>query len=98
MVSNLDLSTLIAQIPEAQKIQQTLLVQAEFQQTLAQQMDKQHRQQAKKKVPKTDASATESHVTSENGGQAAENRQLTGRHAQNKDLEDDQKHLVDTQV
>jgi hypothetical protein len=57
MVNNLDLSTLIAQIPEAQRLQHPQLISPEVQQALAQEMAQRKQRRESKQVGKSDSTA-----------------------------------------
>lgn len=98
MVSNLDLSTLISQLPEAQRIQMAQLAHPEAQQALARELLLRRQRQNSKRVSKAQKS--------EGGGQVraeAENAQLlSGEQRSGKDQstepEQSQGSLINTTV
>ena len=65
MVDNLNLSTLISQIPEAQKIHHTQLAHPEIQQALAKELVQRRQRREKDQVAKGEASAAETAVDPE---------------------------------
>lgn len=99
MVDNLNLTTLISQIPEAQKIHQPQLASPEAQQMLAQEMVRKRRKQEQKQVLQTDASTAENGVDPE-GHQDPRHDQPGSRrkHKANDELDSDQGRLIDMQV
>ena len=88
MVDNLNLSTLISQIPEAQKLHHTQLAHPEVQQALAQEAVLRRQRLEKDQVAKSEASAADAEVD------PGERR----RHPHEPEFESDQGHLIDTQV
>jgi len=100
MVDNLDLSTLISQIPEAQKIHHTQIAHPEAQQALAQELVLRRQKLARTQIAKTDASAAETQIDPEDPHQSPQEQFLGERrkHRQEAELESDQGHLIDTQV
>lgn len=100
MVDNLNLTTLISQIPEAQKIHHTQLAHPEAQQALAQEMVLRRQRQEKNQVAKSDASAVETQVDPEGHKQSGQDGHLGERrkHRRESELDSDQGHLIDTQV
>ncbi len=100
MVDNLNLSTLISQIPAAQKIHHPQLAQSEAQQALAQQMVQRRQNLEKNQVAKTESSAAETEVDPE-GHQDSEPGQHSGKRRKQRhenEFESDQGHLIDTKV
>ena len=100
MVDNLNLSTLISQIPEAQKIHHTQLAHPEVQQALAQEAVLRRQRQEKNQVAKSEASAADAEVDPE-GRNDAHREHPTGerrKHPHEPEFESDQGHLIDTQV
>lgn len=100
MVDNLNLSTLISQIPEAQKLHHSQVAHPEVQQALAQELVMRRQRQEQKQVLKTDASATENQVDPEGSHESPKEffmgeRQHPGSEAE---PESDQGRLIDTQV
>jgi|GEM_PF-1434591 hypothetical protein len=100
MVDNLNLSTLISQIPEAQKLHHTQLAHPEAQQALAQQMVQRRQRLEKTQVAKSEGSAAESEVDPEghqenDPGQHSGNRRKQHHETE---FESDQGHLIDTKV
>jgi sRNA-binding protein len=100
MVDNLNLSTLISQIPEAQKLHHSQVAHPEVQQALAQEMVMRRQRQEQKQVSKADASATENQVDPEGRGEAPKEYFMGERKRPNREaeLESDQGRLIDTQV
>lgn len=100
MVDNLNLSTLISQIPEAQKIHHTQLVQPEAQQALAQEMVRRRQRQEKNQVAKSEGSAAETEVDPEGHGDSAQGQFSGNRRKRSREteFESDQGHLIDTKV
>ncbi len=100
MVDNLNLSTLISQIPEAQKIHQPQLAQAEAQQAMAREMVMRRQKQEQEQVAKTDASTTDTEVDPDGHHGAAQEYAMGEREAtqQQPEPESDQGRLIDTQV
>ena len=98
MVDNLNLSTLISQIPEAQKIHQPQLAQAEAQQAMAREMVMRRQKQEQEQVAKTDASTTDTEVDPDGHHGAAQEyaNGRTGSHpAAQPEPESDQGRLID---
>jgi hypothetical protein len=100
MVDNLNLSTLIIQIPEAQKIQQPLIAQAEVQQALAREMVMRRQKQEQNQVSGTEATAAETEVDPEGHHGASQDYAMSERESSEKqpEPESDQGRLIDTQV
>jgi len=100
MVDNLNLSTLISQIPEAQKIHQPQLAQAEAQQAMAREMVMRRQKKEQEQVAKPDEASTENAVDPEGSHGSAQKYFLGERHPseQEPEPESDQGRLVDTQV
>lgn len=98
MVSNLDLSTLIAQIPEAQRIQMAQIAHPEVQQTLAGELMLRRQRKNRKRVRKTRACDTDGriHDDDQNAGPRAGER-CSGQTPDDKP-ERDQGLLIDTTV
>ncbi|GAB1409937.1 hypothetical protein MASR1M90_10910 [Desulfovibrionales bacterium] len=59
MVNSLDLTTLVAQIPEAQRVHHALLAHPELQQALAQQQQLKRQQAEKKQIAKSESTTKE---------------------------------------
>ncbi len=100
MVDNLNLSTLISQIPEAQKLHHTQLAHPEAQQALAQELVLRRQRLEKNQVAESEASTAEAEVDPE-GHQKTPHKQLAGerqKHPHEPEFESDQGHLIDTQV
>jgi hypothetical protein len=100
MVDNLNLSTLISQIPEAQKIHHPQLAQPEAQQALAQQMVQRRQRLEKNQVAKSEGSAAETEVDPE-GHQDSDPGQHSGqerKHRHETEFDSDQGHLIDMKV
>lgn len=100
MVDNLNLSTLISQIPEAQKLHHTQLAHPEVQQALAQEAVLRRQRLEKDQVAKSEASVADAEVDPE-GRNDSSQEQLSGerrKHPQEPEFESDQGHLIDTQV
>lgn len=100
MVDNLNLSTLISQIPEAQKIHHTQLAHPEIQQALAKELVQRRQRREKDQVAKTENSAAETEVDPEGHNGPAAEQHAGGRQAppHESEFESDQGHLIDTQV
>jgi hypothetical protein len=100
MVDNLNLSTLISQIPEAQKIHHTQLAHPEIQQALAKELVQRRQRREKDQVAKGEASAAETAVDPEGHNEQAPEQYAGERqaHPHEPDFESDQGHLIDTQV
>lgn len=98
MVSNLDLSTLIAQIPEAQRIQMAQIAHPEVQQTLAGELMLRRQRKNRKRVRKARACDTDGRIHDDD--QNAEPRAGERRSGQTPDgkPERDQGLLIDTTV
>lgn len=100
MVDNLNLSTLISQIPEAQKIHHAQLAQSEAQQALAQQMVQRRQKLEKNQVAKSEGCAAETEVDPE--GRRDADTDLPSGHRRKRrhetEFESDQGHLIDTKV
>lgn len=100
MVDNLNLSTLISQIPEAQKLHHPQLAQPEAQQAMAQQMVQRRQRLEKQQVAKSEGSAAETEVDPE-GHQDSDLGQYSGNRKKQRhenEYESDQGHLIDTKV
>ncbi len=99
MVDNLDLSTLISQIPEAQKIHHILIAHPEAQQALAQELVLRRQKLEKTQIAKTNAT-DETQIDPDEPHQSPQEQFLGERrkHRQEAELESDQGHLIDTQV
>jgi hypothetical protein len=100
MVDNLNLSTLISQIPEASKLHHTQLAHPETQQALAQEMVQRRQRLEKNQVAKSESSAAETEVDPE-GHQETPQGQHSGegrKHRHENTFESDQGHLIDTKV
>jgi len=100
MVDNLNLSTLISQIPEAQKLHHTQLAHPEVQQALAQEAVLRRQRLEKNQVAKSEASAADTEVDPEGSNETPQEQHLGERrkHSQEPEFESDQGHLIDTQV
>ncbi|MDO9581922.1 MAG: hypothetical protein Q7J24_02240 [Desulfomicrobium sp.] len=100
MVDNLNLSTLISQIPDAQKIHHTQLSHPETQQALAQELVQRRQMREKNQVAKSESSAAETEVDPE-GHQETPQGQHSGKQRKQRhetEFESDQGHLIDTKV
>lgn len=62
MVNSLDLTTLVAQIPEAQRVHHAILTHPELQQALAQEQVLKRQQAEKKQIAKSEATTDETSV------------------------------------
>ncbi len=100
MVDNLNLSTLISQIPEAQKLHHTQLAHPEVQQALAQEAVLRRQRLEKNQVAKSEASAADTEVDPEGHNDATPEQNLGERRKlrHETEFESDQGHLIDTQV
>jgi hypothetical protein len=100
MVDNLNLTTVISQIAEAQKIHQHQLTHPEVQQTLAQEMALKRQKMEQKQVLKTDSSTAESEIDPEDHQDPTRDQQPGTRKKRPTDLEpdSDQGRLIDMQV
>jgi len=100
MVDNLNLSTLISQIPEAQKLHHTQLAHPEVQQALAQEAVLRRQKLEKNQVAKSEASVADTEVDPEGRNDASQDQRPGDRqkHRHEPEYESDQGHLIDTQV
>lgn len=100
MVDNLNLSTLISQIPEAQKIHHTQLAHPEIQQAMAKELVQRRQRREKDQVAKGEPSAAETEVDPEghNGSSPEHHAGERQAHPREPEFESDQGHLIDTQV
>lgn len=102
MVNSLDLTTIITQIPQAQKLHNVEHVHPEMQQALAQQLVLKKQQEEKKQIAKSEPAEpdSETHVDEDGHHEAGQNLLHDERHAQQdtEDPETDQGHLIDIQV
>lgn len=100
MVDNLNLTTLISQIPEAQKIHHTQLSHPEAQQALAQELVLRRQKLEQKQVAKSEAAAEETQINPDDRQQGAQDQFPGKRRQQPQDteFESDQGRLIDTQV
>lgn len=100
MVDNLNLSTLISQIPEAQKLHHTQLMHPEVQQALAQEAVLRRQRLETKQVAKSEPSAVDTEVDPEGRNDTPQDQRLGERqkHRSEPEFESDQGHLIDTQV
>ncbi|WP_028578407.1 hypothetical protein [Desulfomicrobium escambiense] len=100
MVDNLNLTTLISQIPEAQKIHHTQVAHPEAQQALAQEAVLRRQRQEQKQVLKSEATDSGNLVDPE--GHSQSSGQFFAGHGEAQDTqpepESDQGRLIDTQV
>ena len=100
MVDNLNLTTLISQIPEAQKIHHTQVAHPETQQALAQEAELRRQRQEQKQVIKSEGTDAGNLVDPEGHNQSS--GQYFARHGEPQDTqpepESDQGRLIDTQV
>jgi len=100
MVDNLNLTTLISQIPEAQKIHHTQVAHPEAQQALAQEAVLRRQRQEQKQVIKSEATDAGNLVDPE--GHSQSSGQYFAGHGKPQDTqpepESDQGRLIDTQV
>lgn len=99
MVNNLDLSTLISQIPEAQRIHQPQIIHPEVQQALAQEQVVRRQKLEKSQIAKSDT-VTENLVDKD--GENSSNPQYMGgqRHDRHddSDLPPESNHLLDITI
>jgi hypothetical protein len=100
MVDNLNLTTVISQIPEAQKIHQHQLTHPEAQQSLAQEIAVKRQKLEQKQVLKTDSSTAETEIDPEGHQDPPRDQQPGARKKRLADLEpdSDQGRLIDMQV
>lgn len=100
MVDNLNLTTVISQIPEAQKIHQHQLAHPEAQQALAQEMALKRQKLEQKQVIKPDSSTAESEINPEGHQDPSRDAHSETRKKRLSDLEpdSDQGRLIDMQV
>lgn len=101
MVNNLDLSTLISQIPEAQKLHLPQVAHPEAQQALAQELVLRRQRLEKKQVAKSEETAAETEVDPEGRPQAEHHHAFGKRqhpHHVSDEYEADHGRLIDTQV
>jgi hypothetical protein len=100
MVDNLNLTTLISQIPEAQKIHHTQVSHPEVQQAMAQEAVLRRQRQEQKQVIKSEAAAADKQVDPD--GENRQAGQHFSRQGNSRDTqpepESDQGRLIDTQV
>lgn len=100
MVNNLDLSTIVAQIPEAQKLNHVQQVHPETQQAMAQLLVQRRQRLEQKQVVRTEGTEQETGLDPEGGGQGGQEHGGP-RHKRTPDKQDpdtDQEHLIDMQV
>ena len=102
MVNSLDLTTLITQIPNAQKLHNVQQVHPEMQQAAAQQLVLKKQQEKKKQIAKSDPTTPESEThVDENGHHGTrQDRPHDTKRAkpESEDSGTDQGHLIDIQV
>ncbi len=100
MVNSLDLTTLITQIPHAQKLHNVQQIHPEMQQAVAQQMVLKKQQEEKKQIAKSESTASEAQVDKDGHHGAQQNAPRDAKHADAKPEapEPDQGHLIDIQV
>lgn len=101
MVNNLDLSTLVSQIPQAQKIQNAQhTIAPEAQQAMAQAMTQKKQRREQKQVVKTDPSNQETQLDPEDHDAPREHASGGRRERKpaEQDIDLDQGHLIDMQV
>lgn len=100
MVDNLNLSTLISQIPEAQKLHHAQLAHPEVQQALAKELVLRRQLREKDQVAKSENSAAETEVDPEGHNESALEHHAGKQqaHPHESEFESDQGHLIDTQV
>lgn len=100
MVSNLDLSTLIAQIPEAQRLQHPQLVSPEVQQALAQELAQRRQRRETKQVNKSESSAENTSINPDDRRHNAPQEHGHKKSSQKTEspFEPDQGRIIDTQV
>jgi hypothetical protein len=100
MVDNLNLTTLISQIPEAQKIHHTQVSHPEAQQAMAQEAVLRRQRQEQKQVIKSEAAAADKQVDPD--GHNHSTGEHFSRHETRQETqpepESDQGRLIDTQV
>ncbi len=96
MVNNLSLSTLISQLPEAQRIHQAQLSHPETQHALAQELSQRRQEQEKKQVAKSEHIANQ---TVDKDGHQGSNASYPGSQSPRKDKDNttlpDQNYLLD---
>lgn len=101
MVNNLDLSTLVSQIPQAQKIQNAQhTIAPEAQQAMAQALTQKKQRQEQKQVLKSEPSSQETRLDAEEHGAQQEHAsgERRERKPSEKDVDLDQGHILDMQV
>lgn len=100
MVDNLNLSTLISQIPEAQKLHHVQVAHPEVQQALAQEQVLRRQRQEQKQVAKPEASDAKNQVDPEGHNRQSQEFQMGDRRGAGPEPEpeSDQGRLIDTQV
>lgn len=100
MVDNLNLTTLISQIPEAQKIHHTQVAHPEVQQALAQEMVQRRQKQEQKQVIKSEAATADKQVDPEGQANSGGFFFAGGGHGHDEEPqpESDQGRLIDTKV
>jgi hypothetical protein len=100
MVDNLNLTTVISQIPDAQKIHQPQLTHPEAQQALAQEMALKRQKMEQKQVVRAEPSTRESEVDPEGHQNPSRDSHPGPRKKRMNDLEpeSDQGRLIDVQV
>lgn len=101
MVNSLDLTTLITQIPHAQKLHNVQQVHPEMQQALAQQLALKKQQEEKKQVTKPEKSAAETQVDKDGHQGEAHYFESNARHSaedQTETPEPDSARLIDIKV
>lgn len=100
MVDNLNLTTLISQIPEAQKMHHAQLSHPEAQQALAQEMVLRRQKLEQKQIAKSEATAEETQINPDDRQETGQEH-LPGKRRQqahDTEFESDQGRLIDTQV
>lgn len=100
MVNALDLTTLITQIPHAQKLHNAQQIHPEMQQVVAQQMVLKKQQEEKKQIAKSESTTSEAQVNKDGHQGAQQDVPHDARRAEpeSEDSGPDQGHLIDIQV
>lgn len=101
MVNSLDLTTLITQIPHAQKLHNVQQVHPEMQQAMAQQLALKKQLEEKKQIAKSDASATNNQVDKDGHQGGTQNFGGSSRHSgkdQPEESGSESASLIDIQV
>lgn len=98
MVNSLDLTTIITQIPHAQKLHNVQQLHPEMQQAVAQQMVLKKQRDEKKQIAKSEAATTEAQVDADSHNHTQQTPQHRSERKKSDSEEPDQDHLIDIQV